>query len=262
MVEVSMKEAYDPDLQKESSFPLDENGLPGTIQRDGSFGGGDTASMLGIILTLCDEQLISTWKHKLDFLWNEEANRPVRHPNISKPWGRTNRFSRDQMVPILCAGVRLKSLGIEAPIFNKLFKVHKDNYFLRAWNTERNGDAALPHPGGADWTGPQIWGLWLRIYKPWWRHLFLWLFDFENLIGSLVWIYKTKTESLEELRKYRITANHMAVAYTGKHFCPTPISVLSYKLTPLTALILRWDAHARRSKEYNTADLFRKVVND
>lgn len=259
-----MNELLDPDLKRPREYPTDEHGLPGTTQGDGSYGGGDTASQLGLLITLCpDDEKFFRWASKLEHIWDSENQVPVRHPDKTKPFGRPNRFSRDQLIGILCASARIANvLNYPNIITNNIFKAHKKKWFLRAWNTERNGDGALPHPGGADFTGPQIWGLWLRIYRPWWRHLILWFCDLENFIGALIWQYKTRTESLEVLRKYRITCNHMAVAITAKKYSPTIISRLTYKITPFAPMILRWDAHCRKVREYSTAELFEEAIKN
>jgi hypothetical protein len=255
MVEDKMNEAYDHDLQKPSVFPVDQYGLPGVYERDGSFGGGDSAAIYGKIVSLDPWFDGINWQLLNGVFYSFSCNQPVRHPNT-----RCNRFSRDQLVPMYCATLRMQDTILGFAIGKLILKAHKKNWYLRAWNKEANGDEIKPHPGGADWTLFQVWALILRIKKPKWSRAVLWFLDLENLIGSLIWIFKTKTQNLEQIRKDRITSNHMLVAIMCVNFQPTWVSRLSYKLTPFTALITRWDAHCRSVKEYNTADLFREAI--
>jgi hypothetical protein len=103
-----------------------------------------------------------------------------------------------------------------------------------------------------DFTLFEIWGLWLRVYRPFWARSILWLLDIETLIGSLHWRF---------LRKDRVTRNHMLVVITQNEIMPTWTSWLSHKITNFNDLVSRWEDHCVAVGEYPTADLFRKKLN-
>lgn len=224
-------------------YPKDDLGLPGVIERDGSFGGGDSAAIWGTVATLAptDEWL----KNDHYYIRDEQ---PVRHPIIALG-GHLNRFSRDQMISILTAGIINGSLFVT----DELIRLHKQKFFLRAWNTVRNGDLK---PQIADVTLFQVWALELRYefrdslltYIP--RAVC----DLENLFGTII--------ILAGGDKTRVRRNHMLVAYTCYKKYPTFISKLTYKLCPFKQMIEDWDAHCIAVKEYSTAELFeQKILN-
>lgn len=228
---------------KESVYPVDEFGMPGTNEREGYVGGGDSAAILGTILTLGNSELVGKFYDKMPLLLKDGI--PVRSPSL-KSFGDKNRFSRDQLIPVICAGIR----DVFNPTVHKIFAAHKKHFFLYAWNTRRNGEADVKKI--ADPTLFQVWALWLRYKKPFWRVLILWFCDLEHLIGTFLWMYRVKNNSGD-----RITRNHMLISFTSFENDSTFISRLSFRLTPFMQLASRWEDHCKAVEEYQTADLFR-----
>lgn len=229
---------------------VDDRGFPGTEGEDGQFDGGDTAAIIGTLMALGDPSDIAKGFPSRLSLMRAMLIRdrgPVRHPDESKWYGQPDRFSRDQLIPLLCSYVA--SPGFEQ---RKLFYFHEKNNFLRAWNTKKNGvmDAPLKTP---DITGPEVWALWARVNQgPWWLKVLLPLLDIETLVGSILWRFKRKSN--------RVCRNHMLVCIVGMKRYPTIVMRLAYHLNDWPDLCDRWDAHCRAVKEYPTADLFRQVV--
>jgi hypothetical protein len=235
-------------VSKQPSFPLDAKGLPGSTQRDGSVGGGDTASMVGIILALSkDKVLVQHLLNSLPLLLKDGI--PVRTWQ-DKPEGSKLRFSRDQLVPMICAGI----VHGRHPVLDAIFKSHLRRLLLVAWNWNANGEEVkwrLP-----DLTLLQVWGLWLRYKRPTGMRLLLWFCDLEHFVGTLLWRYKVFMEDEATAKKYRVTQNHMLLGIVCNTYDSTFISRLSHKMTPYKALNERWSGHCIDQKEYYTADLF------
>lgn len=235
---------------------FDEDGFPGTMGEDGTFDGGDTAAIIGTMACLepgvpADKRLLM-YPHMMvrQLIYDEEKyprRSPVRHPDPTKWYGQEDRFSRDQLIPLLCY---MLSLVLYDKRLDVLFEMHKRNWFLFAWNTRKNGSFDAPEKP-ADITGPEIWALWIRIYKPIIGMLFLWVLDIETLVGSVIWRW---------FRKDRVTRNHMLVCITAYKSVPTITMRLAYHLNDWQDLIDRWDAHCQAVGEENTAALFRKAV--
>jgi len=218
---------------------IDDDGFPGTRGEEGKFDGGDTAAIVGTLIACKDTHI--AWDKLLymrGLLVKPDA--PVRHPDSSKWYGKPDRFSRDQLIPILCS--YLVDAWYDSPI--RLYKLHKKRKFLRAWNTRKNGAVDVPlKPGGADFTGPEIWALWIRIYKPWGGIIILHLLDLETLFGSIHWMF----------RKDRVTRNHMLVCLMGMEYQPTWTMRLAYWLNDWPDLIKRWRDHCKAVREYDTS---------
>lgn len=215
---------------------IDENGYPGT--RDsvtGEFDGGDTAAILGTLWF---------FGQMLELPLYTFRNAPVRHYDKNKWYGQPDRFSRDQLIPVLCGYVTF------AGYYHWLFDLHKRRYFLTAWNTRKNGsmDAPKKFP---DITGPEVWALWLRIFKPWWARLVLPLLDLETLVSAIHWRF---------FRKDRVCRNHMLVLLAARKALPTVTTRLADYITDWPDLIQRWTDHCEVVGEYQTGHLFRKEV--
>jgi len=132
----------------------------------------------------------------------------------------------------------------------RLYKAHRNNHFLRAWNRKGNGAIDMPEQS-RDWTGPETFGLWLRIRKPWWARLVLWACDLETLFGTIHW---------RTLRKDRVSRNHMLVNIVARKVMPTLVSRLSFWLNDWDDLIERWHGHCIDVKEYPTYHLFETEI--
>lgn len=217
---------------------LDNIGLPGTRQTDGSLDMGDSAAIFFNVAALSTEEI-----YKIIHYFDDANEVPVRHPDKSKWWGQPDRFSRDQLIPILCWSA-LK--GREQNLFlRKVFKAHLKHLLLYAWNSKGNGDMDMPSKA-PDITFLEIAGLWLRIFKPVGYEAILWICDIETLIGSISW----------KFRSDRVTRNHMLVSITQRDVSPTWVSKISYKINDWKDLVSRWKAHTEAVGEYPTADLF------
>lgn len=216
----------------------DKQGLPGTLQSDGSLDMGDSAADYFNIAALSEVE------GKEDLYFNDV---PIRHPDASKWWGQPDRFSRDQLIPLL-SWAALKGKA-QSPFLKKVFKAHLKHLLLWAWNSKGNGAMDMPKKT-PDITFLEILGLWLRIFKPFGYQSILWLCDIETLIGSISW----------KFRKDRVTRNHMLVHIVQKNNSPTWVSKLSYKINDWKDLVGRWKAHVEAVGEYPTAELFERQL--
>jgi hypothetical protein len=223
---------------------IDKDGFPGTRGDDEQFDGGDTAAIIGTCLALRLSNVEGVFLPDLRRKLITEDG-PVRHPDKSKWYGWPDRFSRDQLVAILCSYVTHFDQSAET-----LFRHHKKKLFLTAWNSKKNHalDAPKKMP---DLTGPEVWALWIRIFKPWWWWMVLWALDLETLLGAIMW----------KFRKSRITRNHMLICIVGLSNLSTPIMDLAYCINDWDDLIERWTKHCQDAKEYQTGILFDKSIS-
>lgn len=230
--------------QLDRSF-CDEDGLPGTCESTGNWDGGDTWAIVGTLLVCCAWYCPSRLDQKfIDPL----TDTPRRHPNFNKWYGKGWRFSRDQLIPLICAGIVCGESY--SPLFKKVFEMHRKRWFLTAWNKWKNGaNGARKKWYEIDFTGPEIWALWIRMKKPWWRRVILWALDIETLIGGIVWRCGWRTS--------RVTRNHLLVTIVTRQHSPTLISRLSAWITPFDALVDRWRAHCEAVGEYPTHTFLR-----
>jgi len=221
---------------------VDEFGYPGAEGAEGQFDGGDTAAIMGTILAL-----VATEEYTPLFLrgFLLTPTGLVRHPDSTKWWGRTDRFSRDQLIPLLCSYLSHPDRRQSEWIFRR----HSRNWFLFAWNTRGNGAVDMPTKT-SDFTGPEIWALWIRLSNNPWLKLLLPILDLETLIGSVLWRwYQPKTN--------RVTRNHMLICKMGMRHSPSITMRLANYINDWDDLISRWAAHCKATKEYPTAYLFR-----
>lgn len=226
---------------------LDADAYPGTIDNmTGKFDGGDTASILGTILALQKTVILPCGL--LPGLVDSDGI-PRRHPDTSKWYGQPDRFSRDQLIPLICTGIVMHHLVTIDVIFDS----HRKRNFLTAWNTKKNGQMDTPDKF-PDITGPEIWALWIRYKNPKWARLILWFLDIETLLGSIKWRFTAKTN--------RLTRNHMLICLTGIEVKPTWVMRLAYWVNDWGELISRWRAHCQAVGEYPTANLFLMRVVD
>lgn len=183
------------------------------------------------------------------YLMNEE---PVRHPDQNKWYGRPGRFSRDQLVALLC-GMAIDRRNQWARL--RLFRMHQKLGLVLAWNKIRNFQYETEEehrvkstpdvrwnmePKMPDICGPEVWALWIRVWRVWILYPLLFLFDLETLAGTLHWRW---------FRKDNVARNHMLVAHVSRKVMPTPTSWLSYRLTPWKDLKERWKRHCDATGE-------------
>lgn len=227
---------------------VDPNGFPGTRGEDGTFDGGDTAAIIGNLLALIQYGVSN------GFHWSKLVGLqrklmiyglPVRHPDQSKWWGQTDRFSRDQLIATLCSQIPTKT-----SLADELFRAHQKNWFCFSWNTRRNGimDAPAKSP---DLTLFEVWALWIRIYRPLWARLVLWILDLETLAGAIHWRW---------FRKDNVCRNHMLICISGMRSLPTWTMRLAFWVNDWRELIFRWERHCHLVGEYQTAGLFRDAL--
>lgn len=218
---------------------LDIQGLPGTRQQNGSLDMGDSAAIYFNILALSDEPAVSVMKYY--------STAPLRHPDANQWWGQSDRFSRDQLIPVLCYGV-IKGRNT---IVDLVHQSHSKKNLCLAWNTKGNGQINMPDKF-PDITGPEIWGLYLRIYKPFGYKFFLPFCDLETLVNAILWrFYQPVTN--------RVTRNHMLVCI-AQRTKPSISSWLADKLNNYEDLVSRWEAHTAAVGEYPTAPLFKEIL--
>lgn len=233
---------------------VDERGYPGTHQSDGSFDGGDTAAIIGNMITLGQAEIFPMKLRLMRAMLIRPGWGLVRHPDPTKWYGKPDRFSRDQLIPILCSFVG----EIPTAEVRTVFSMHKKNKFLWAWNTRKNGvmDAPLKTP---DFTGPEIWALWYRVRSgPWWLRILLPILDLETLVGSIIWRWRTLNEYHKpvQYKENRVCRNHMLICLTGLKKNTTWIMRLAVWLNDWRDLIDRHRAHCQAVGEYQTAELF------
>lgn len=221
---------------------LDERGLPGTFGYKGVWDGGDTAAATSTLACLAqDPKEAHHWLDKLSWL---NTGIPTRHPDTSAWWGKPDRFSVDQMIGVLCAGIRFG----RTKSADNLIAQHKKHWFLYAWNTRGNDrlDRPLKFP---DLSRPGLWALELRYCRVrWWARPLLWICDLGALASAIKWRMASP--------KDRITRNHMLTSLTCYEHMPTFISRLTFKLNNWNDLITRWRDHCHAVGEYPTADYF------
>jgi hypothetical protein len=216
--------------------PLDENGVPGAIGEDGNFDGGDSAAIIGTLgaLNVDIEKNIP---------FNIGLYVPIRHPDTTRWYGQPDRFSRDQLIPAICMGtVRYSAIF-------PIFQAHKKRFFLTAWNTKKNGEMNAPKKW-PDFTGPEVWALWIRYKKPRWARFVLWALDLELLFSSIVW----------KFRSSNVTRNHMLSSIVCRRRLPTIASRFAYWLNDWPGLIGKWKYHCTACREYDTSEFFIKAV--
>ncbi len=228
---------------------VDELGLPGTIDNvTGRFDGGDTASILGNVIALANSPMeLERGRIMLIKILGKHA--PVRHPDKTKWYGQEDRFSRDQLIPVICAGINLKRSTTVDVIFNW----HKARKFLTAWNTKKNGAMDVPDKR-PDITGPEIWALWIRYKRPDWAKWVLWILDLETLVGSMLWRWWQPSTN-------RLTRNHMLICITGMRRDPSFIMRMAYALNDWPDLWNRWRGHCQAVGEFDTYSLFNDAIN-
>lgn len=223
----------------EERMKTDKLGLPLTNGEDG----GDSACIAGNLLVTGFQVPIQY------YLMGEE---PVRHPDQNKWYGRPGRFSRDQLVGMLC-GMAIDQRNQWARL--ALFRMHQQRGFCLAWNKIRNHvyetyeehrvkstpDVAWNiEPKMPDICGPEVWALWIRVWRAWYLYPLLLILDLENFVGALHWRW---------FRDDNVARNHLLTTHVGRKVMPTPWSWLSYRLTPWADLKARWKKHCEACGE-------------
>lgn len=168
----------------------DDDFIIGQIDNNigGNIEGGDSANWMAHLLYVMP--IWMGWTAiKYAYTFEVGPGEWVRHPNPERSrygWAATPKItiSRDQLTGILCLLAKNKM----TKQILRLFKEHCDNYMLRSFNTINNGeDPATAKRKTPDFTGPDIWALYVRGISPkgWISHLFLCFCDLHLLGGAI-----------------------------------------------------------------------------
>jgi hypothetical protein len=224
---------------------LDSKGYP--VCTGPSPDGGDCAADMGTFMSLnpINEKSIMD---SITIPWDGPTEQPLRYWDATKWSGLPNRFSRDQLIPLICGFTNSSPRYlITAGVF---YKAHAKRWFLTTWNTLNNDGSAKSFPANlGDICGPEVWALWIRYKNPWWRQLVLWFFDIQTLIGAIQWRWFTPATN-------QITRNHMHVCLNMLAHSPSPTSYLISWINNWTDLVARWRACNSATGEIPTADMF------
>ncbi|MDH4163343.1 MAG: hypothetical protein OEW15_11740 [Nitrospirota bacterium] len=222
---------------------LDEKGYPGCRQDDGSWDGGDTAAILGTIMALSPaltELIVKPLPEACPY--DVVYHQPLRHPDRKKWYGLPHRYSRDQLIAMLC-GAMMAGVALD-----NVFRAHRERWFVTAWNTRKNGVVETPWKF-PDICGPEVWALWIRFYKPWWGWFVLTFLDVETLVGAITWRwFQPKTN--------QICRNHMLVSFVMRRRQPSLLTPFIQAINDYPEMIARWRASNEATGEFPTADLF------
>ena len=214
---------------------IDKFGMVVTNQMDG----GDScahglamhygAAVLKVVLPPAIESL-DEYCAKLE----KGFGRYVRHPDPTMWYSETNRFSRDQLTPLLLALALTKRRKRLAT----LFLAHAAHLLLFAWNTRIN--ASLPGTAAYAWklpdiTGPDIWAAYIRGFRFWPLYPILVVFDLMNVITAVQNRYWPQNT---------IQMNAVLMVDFAARVMPTPTALLARwiygKEEPVKALNSNW----------------------
>lgn len=222
---------------------LDDKGYPGCRQSDGSWDGGDTAAILGTIMALSPEvtnQIVKPLEEACPY--DIVYGQPLRHPDKKMWYGLPWRYSRDQLIAMLCGAM---TCGLS---LDRVYAAHKKRWFVTAWNTRKNGVIETPWKF-PDITGPEVWALWIRYHSPWWGWFVLTFLDVETLIGAIIWRwFQPKTNQL--------TRNHMLVSIVMRRRQPSLLTPLITLINDWDELVALWRLSNEATGEFPSADLF------
>lgn len=212
---------------------------------DGTMDGGDTANN-EFIRHYCEhvtnQAVPLAVEHSLNSLYNVASKSYVRHPDPAKWYSAPDRFSRDQLTPLLHFLALPPTSKPAAQHWKHLLRAMAKRCFLFAWNTRRNFQypTLAEHLAKStpdvkwnykwklpDFLGPSIWATVLRgaanrlpllgqviAYVA----LFpvLCVLDVENLLSSV----HRRWFSLSDIHQ-----NHAISVDFSYRFLPTPVSV-------------------------------------
>jgi hypothetical protein len=194
-------------------FGLIVQDVNGNTQGDG----GDSChktSHLEIALTLMHEPPHPSFEKLKDV---QKATPFVRHPDPSKWYSETNRFSRDQATPYVIALALNKSYKMLFHFFIR----HMLHGFLFTWNTVPNWISSI----GAkkkmpDITFAEFFNIYIRGFRLYPLYPMLLLGDLEMLGGVII---KRFDEDID-------VANGLANVLLAQQVMPTPLSYLARKI--------------------------------
>jgi len=234
---------------------LDVWALPCAVLPNGIKDGGDSAAIAGNAWAV-NKMAVTT-----DFFMNSKG--PVRHPNAYMWYGRPNRFSRDQLIAVLC-GLCMKVSKHWGAVerasvvwaLHYLWAWHLGRFLLFTDNTKRNFvyDSPEEHrlkatpdvPYRPEWkmpdfTGPEIWALWIRCWRAKWLWPLLIILDLETLASAISWRFFRRNDT--------VARNHLLITLVSTSVMPTPTSWLAKWITPVEELKNRWRLHCDQHGE-------------
>jgi len=226
--------------------------------------GGDTSRNMGMYwLGACaiEELSISEYTAKyahpgilfeeadLDFEKLQRSDgRMRRHPDIDKWYGAWDRFSRDQMIPVLAA---YAALGLKQRAW-KFFKDHlKNGWLLFSTNTKHNymyptlKEHLAKSTPDVQWnysdkmpdlTVWDVWALYIRCFQSWYLWPLLVVFDGFTVIDAIIHRYLSDSKHVEKF---------VSILVVGDLVMPTPTMRLAHKITSADNIISKmyryWD---------------------
>lgn len=219
--------------------------------------GGDSASWTGLYTYLTGDR--DTGFPTLEVAPGAYARHPVPHP-ISNRFGYyyagtwDGVISRDQLTGIILGHMKLEN---RAKTWD-MIKHHARRGFLFSYNSRKNG--LLPEEAPwklPDFTGPDIWALYLRSFGAWSWIAFpvLCVLDLQMLINAvnIRYVKKEKEHVLNFLGKF----------FASREYVPTPVSWVTKLLVSKTqmhsALKLYWDGWRQNP---GMSKLFSKKVDE
>lgn len=231
---------------------MDSLGLPVTLSGDG----GDSVHICGTWMALDGKQTV-----QYPIWYYLGTKTPIRHPDSTMWYGREWRFSRDALVAFMCGLAFKPNSSLARSTARKVFVMHAKRAFLFAWNRFRNhvyptkyehlekSTPDVPWRPEAKWsdpTGPEVWALWIRLFRAWYLYPLLILFDLETLFSAISW----------NLRSNNLVRNHLLVLHTCRNIMPTPVSMLAEWVTPVQELVVKHAVYCREVGEYDSSQDF------
>jgi hypothetical protein len=240
---------------KQLSDYYDKWMLISTLQSNGARDGGDTCAnefTVAYCNMIAPTEPIKGIRLSLSQLYKADEKKFVRHPDASRWYSGTNRFSRDQLRPLLyflCA--HSKSGFPLADVYKqRLFSAHAKRLFCFTWNTRRNFQYAnkteheVKSTPDVKWnygwklpdiTGPEVWATWLRSLR--WPILWpvLVLLDLELLLNACIVRFSDNTD----------IRNHALGCHYHHTLMPTPLTWLCMQLLRRSKPSEKW------TKEFN-----------
>lgn len=210
---------------------FDQHGLLGQPYPQG-IEGGDSASWTGLYVYITNDNTINY--DQLEVGFGAYVRHPVHHPILnrfgsyySNPYDGV--ISRDQLTGIILARIAQKN----RLALLRIIAHHGLRLFLFSYNTRKNGVEPSTAPWKVpDFTGPDIWSLYLRGFGilSWIFFPLLCILDLHTLLNALYITYIKKEDE------------HL-LNFTAKLLCslehvPTPISLLTAKVVSIEQIEL------------------------
>lgn len=259
-------------MQKQLKDYTDDWGLLCYKAADGTMDGGDTCAneftRLYCIHANRKQQKPSAEEvieitHKLRAMFDAPSGKYVRHPDPTKWYSEIDRFSRDQLTPLLhFLALNVPTKAVKAHWANLVWQ-HAKRLFCFTWNSRKNFQYPTLEEHLAkstpdvkwnygwklpDITGPSIWSVYCRGTLARVPKIVTWVFyllmlpilllgDLENLAGV---VHKRFFSASTDHRNTAISVHYAA------QFWPTPISRLAALVygtaTPRAAFAKFWAA--------------------